>query len=92
MLVLIGRGGNGALVPEAIALLDDHGMAELGPEMGDAAGGLADRLETPKGRADCGGSPERGPCAPLTVVLMVGLGRSAPAVLADRVAMDTPFA
>ena len=78
-------GGNGGLEPEAAGLFGDHGEAELGPLMGDGAGGLLDKPATLKGRLLCAGNPERGPWGmPLTPVLMVGLGRYTPAVLADR--------
>lgn len=81
-----GRGGKGALEPDADGFWDDQGTAELGPLMGDAIGGLLDSPETLKGRPVCVGKPDLAPCDPLTEVLMVGWGRYAP------VELDEPLA
>lgn len=53
----------------------DHGTAELGAVMGEAAGGLLDMAETLKGRPVCAGRPDLGPCKAFADVLIVGCGR-----------------
>lgn len=70
-----GRGGKGALAPEVAGFCVDQGIAEVGPLMGDAAGGLFERLDTLNGRPVCVGRPDLGPCNALADVLTVGLGR-----------------
>ncbi len=70
-----GRGGRERLPPKSLDSALTQGIAEVGPLMGDAAGGLFERLDTLNGRPVCVGRPDLGPCNALADVLTVGLGR-----------------